>query len=702
MLDKCIIYLNKLLFSIKFIFLKLRTLFKAKKYIVFIGFSGLLLIFFQNCGKFELNKIPRSMASYALGIAGLLESPTKVRAHTRLIFAIDQSQSMALLGCDEDLDGSNPKANPGACSPALGYDSVGKRFDTIKEWLEALKAKNEPDVQVMILPVSGGIVDANRKLTESNLLGFLSIDAAIQRLNNLKLEQQNEIQNPNSPAFNKKMGTSVPFGFLSYAQGKIEQEMHQLLSQRQLYTTLFEFYFISDGLYKPRINEVQKAMQLANCPMECVLDPDYVKCNTLISNEQVFDGNGGIISTKPPTQDMIAKAQMCSGQTGIQGLPQNFSGDACYCLTIGNALYKYLGRHEDNDPTKIITTLMATAGLSDYFMQGNISMNFVSVLDLNTPTPPGTINIFNEYKRMIPQARLVTLDEMAQAIPRSATPLQVLSYKIDKFYVVNLNAVQTETGAWVADSDADGLADYDEENIFGTDPLNERSNSNALYCLDGISAKFGCRMSGCNASLDVDGDNLNECEEKTLQTSSSQRDTSEDGIIDYIKVIKNINPLMDATTVDSNSDGFSDDQALSWGYNPLVNLNAIDTIKFKKMFTQVHFNDYVLTDKGNVPQYSIEVANIPLVATRAYAQHSQLTYDKFGLDPVSGGEYLGPVTRDAGQNDVIFLVKVRSNEVKEKTFWLAYRKLISQNSDGYIKLDLNQFTELRSTRWELW
>lgn len=678
---------------------------KNRKYFIPAFLTGLLLISFQNCGKFNLNKIPVVMASYGFDISGVLESPAKVRSHTRLIFAVDQSQSMALQGCVDDLDGPSPSANPGPCSPPPGNDPVAKRFEVVRLWLEQLKAKNEPDVQVMILPFSGGIVDANRKLNEMALLGFSNLDDAIQRLKNLKTEQDLEIQNPNRPANDKKMGTTVPYTFLTYAQGKIEEEMRKLLTDKQLYTSLFEFYYISDGLYKPNLKEIQTAMDLAKCPMECVLDPELVQCNSVVGTGQVYDGNGNLLTPKPMTPEIIAKIKTCAGPgapatpTGVA--PKTFSGDACYCLTIGNTLYKYLGRYEDNDPAKNLTTLMSIAGLSDYFMQGNININFVSVLPLDTPTPPDTINIFNDYKKMIPQARLTTLEEMEKVIPRSAVPLQVLSYKIDKFYVVNLNAAQAENGFWIADSDADGISD-DDEALAGSDPLNERSNSDAPYCLDGIGAKFGCRMSGCDATLDADGDFLNECEEKTLKTAITRRDTTDDGIIDYIKAIKHLNPLIDASQVDSNGDGVSDDQALYWGYNPLVNLNTIDIAKSPKIFSQVQFLSYVSTEKGNLPQYSIDVSNIPLVKTKAYNQNSNFFYDRFKIDPVANGEFLGPISHADGENDVLFLVKVRSTEIKEKTYWLAYRKQMSYGTGGSVKLELNQFTELRSMRWELW
>lgn len=678
---------------------------KKRKYLMPALLTTVLLISFQNCGKINLNKIPVVMASYGFDISGVLASPTKVRSHTRLIFAIDQSQSMALQGCVDDLDGANPSANPGPCTPLPGYDPVAKRFEVVRLWLEQLKIKNEPDVQVMILPFSGGIVDASRKLNEIALLGFLNLEDATQRLKDLKTEQDLEVQNPNRGPSDKKMGTTVPYTFLSYAQGKIEEEMRKLLTDKQLYTSLFEFYYISDGLYKPQLKEIQTAMDLAKCPMDCVLDPELVQCNSVVGTGQVFDGNGNLITPKPMTAEVIAKIKACAGPgastTPVGVAPKTFSGDACYCLTIGNTLYKYLGRYEDNDPAKNITTLMSISGLSDYFMQGNINMNFVSVLPLDTPTPPGTINIFNDYKKMIPQARLTTLEEMEKVIPRSAAPLQVLSYKIDKFYVVNLNALQAENGFWIPDSDADGISDEDEV-LAGSDPLNERSNAEAPYCLDGIGAKFGCRMSGCDAALDADGDFLNECEEKTLKTATNRRDTTDDGIIDYIKSIKSMNPLIDASKVDSNSDGFADDQALYWGYNPLVNLNIIDVTKSPKIFSQVQFLGYVSTEKGNLPQYSIDVSKIPLVKTKAYNQNTSFFYDRFKVDPVTDGEFLGPISHAEGENDVLFLVKIRSTEIKEKTYWLAYRKQMIYGNGDSVKLELNQFTELRSMRWELW
>ena len=693
--------------------------FLAKRKLLALGTFALLSLFaFQNCGRFDISQVPdpeQVIESLSYGITGALNEPARVRAHTRLVFLVDHSNSMIFQGCFDDLDGSQPSVNPTPCQPAGGYDTQGKRYDVIRQWLVALKNSEEPDVKVLLLPFSGGVTDEKRIRDEKDKLEFTSLDTAIARIDELKAEQLAEMQNANMSAANKKMGTTVPLRFLTLAQSKMDAEMRALLSSKQLYSTLFEFYYISDGIYKPQKAHIEKAMELAKCPMDCVLDSKYVRCNSLIDDKDVVDNQDGeIIGDLPLTEDLKNKVKKCAGENNFkeQRLGNNnkimLVPDACFCLSVGNATYRYFGRDEENNHQKVSTTLVGISGLANYFMQGQVNMNFVSVLDLSQNTPPYQLNLFNEYKKIVPTANITTLADMEQLIPRAAVPIEALTYRVDKFYVVNLNAHQKFDGSWAPDSDADGVSDEEEVTI-GTNPLLERSTVGAELCLDGVAKNYGCRLSGCYDYLDSDGDGLNDCEKKTLTTSGLKRDTSEDGIIDYFKVIKGLNPLLDANITDTNTDSITDDQAFRWGLSPYVNYNvyiqgppenvqAVQPHKAPKIETVVQFKGYQETSEGNIPIYTIAVSGIPLVPTLAYTKNSVLYFDKLKLDQVDDSQYLGPISRKVNDNDVLFIVQIRANEMKERVHWLVLRKHMPYNSGGNIQLDLNQFVELRTMR----
>ena len=149
----------------------------------------LLSALFGNCDRMELLKIPETLVDYSSArIAGLVKAPTKARAHSRIIFFVDHSRSMIGQNCPDDLDGTTPSLQPDACSPRAGADHVGKRYDVIREWLTMIAERQEPDVQVMIVPFSGGLVDTNRKKLDPQLFKFADLNSAVARATALNFQ----------------------------------------------------------------------------------------------------------------------------------------------------------------------------------------------------------------------------------------------------------------------------------------------------------------------------------------------------------------------------------------------------------------------------------------------------------------------------------------------------------------------------------
>lgn len=100
-----------------------------------------------------------------------------------------------------------------------------------------------------------------------------------------------------------------------------------------------------------------------------------------------------------------------------------------------------------------------------------------------------------------------------------------------------------------ADTDGDGLTDYEEVSYTGTDPLNYASVT------EGLS----------DAMADSDGDGLSNAEELKLGTNPLLQDTDEDGLSDYEEVsLTGTNPLL----ADTDADGLPDGDEIKIGLDP--------------------------------------------------------------------------------------------------------------------------------------
>lgn len=667
----------------------------------------LLSALFGNCDRMELLKIPETLVDYSSArIAGLVKAPTKARAHSRIIFFVDHSRSMISQNCPDDLDGTTPSLQPDACSPRAGADHVGKRYDVIREWLTMIAERQEPDVQVMIVPFSGGLVDTNRKKLDPQLFKFADLNSAVARATALKFEQEDEKLNPNRALSEKKMGTSVPAHFLAPTRTAIQDEMARLLAAHELHTSLFEFYYVSDGNLAPRRTEIETAMSLAGCPLSCVIDPGVVSCGNQI-------GSGGLYDLiKPELRKSLTPAEVdqlnrCGGGNALTPILQpdgRFvpSSDICFCLAFGSRIAEYFGRYEDNETAKVLNLMTTLSALPEYFGEGELKIKLIQVTDPGVPVQVDSVALFAEIKKAIPQAELVAFKDMPAAKPSGALPLSKLSYSIDEFYLVNLNSLRNPQGEIVADSDGDGLSDTDEIAL-GLNPGLTHSGRDGLdICMDRLGVEYGCRQSGCDRHLDQDSDGLNECEEMTIATSNRRRDTSQDGILDSIKVIKGLMPTIDSTSSDLNSDSISDKQALKWGLNPLntsTNIASSDRIQ-----SGVEFLGYSTAENTGPaqPRYRISADKIPLVRTMAYTEPSPtLSFDRLHLDAIADKDLLLSTPHAANVNQILFVIKARASENRDRVFWLVLKKELLFGASNKLDLDLSEFHELRHPQQDL-
>lgn len=136
------------------------------------------------------------------------------------------------------------------------------------------------------------------------------------------------------------------------------------------------------------------------------------------------------------------------------------------------------------------------------------------------------------------------------------------------FVVANFNARTLPDGTTVPDSDADGLADFEEAD-YGTDPTRRDSDG------DGISDKIELllRTTGLQPdvfddpatclfldeevrfTIDTDGDGLLDCEEALLRLDPTLFDSDADGLPDPLEVFGGTNFLDDDGLEDADFDG---------------------------------------------------------------------------------------------------------------------------------------------------
>ncbi len=109
---------------------------------------------------------------------------------------------------------------------------------------------------------------------------------------------------------------------------------------------------------------------------------------------------------------------------------------------------------------------------------------------------------------------------------------------LKQLYAWNRNSIARD-GKLLVDSDGDGLSDDDEVNIYGTNPLAYDTDNDGIG--DGVEVRMGTdpltpqTFTGCDPSLDDDGDYLNNCEEQQLGTDACQFDTDGDGFSDLVE-----------------------------------------------------------------------------------------------------------------------------------------------------------------------
>ena len=614
--------------------------------------SFLVILIFQHCSDFKIIKQDGESSTFASQMAMAPPPPDRGRARLRLVIFVDQSYSMIQGKCPTDLDGdqSRPDQKVAGCVPQPGIDPEMHRYRAIQQWLDELEnlpVKNEDAIKVALIPFSGGKYQRPRRNENSRLYQFQTLQLTRQRLDSLELEQNEEMQLlskevplTRSPPEPKFMGTTAPRSTIDYMYNIIRNEMTHLEDQKLLTLTPFQVIYISDGVFKPLTEHWEKVWKFSGCDKK----PSYALC---------YD------------------------------LKEDFK--------------EAIGDINENTFANTATSLRNLVEVGLDFKTSYLKMRFVKIhpdridsSDINLPDDKNNPrNLFDEIKNYFKNQGSRSVQIYSQFDENK--PFSIMggmthkTYKLDHFYTINLNAFVNDYGELVSDSDGDGLPDQEEIEL-GYNPLLPRSNG---VCLDIISHLYGCKLVGCSADRDLDGDGLNSCEETALRTNPYLQDTDGDGLLDSHEVLRGLNPLKDDRLSVSSSDALSDYDHFISGVSNFVDLRNISPRLIIKHFIEsFDFKNHRDTwgQEVSVEQYHFNVINMPLSPTKA------LNYEPLFLsiedEPLRLEKYPLGSTHGQNENQLVHIVLMRSEQDPEDIYRLfLIKKVIWQ--DGNRNLSVN-------------
>lgn len=629
--------------------------------------------------KFKAN---RSNSRLVGGVDTTLPLPIINPNPMRVIFFVDQSYSMLRARCPQDLD--NPKedeiSNTGDirnCSYEPGIDPEAHRYQAIEKWLgeltDYMKGDIDTDkVKVAIIPFSGGKFERPSVLLNDNIndFKFKNLRESKEWLIRLKQEHEKDLNNAKSNWSPQTMGTTVPLRTLEFANSTLMTEIQKLKSQNpdELKITPIHFIYLTDGVYKPIDGYLQKAQRLIGCK----------DCNDPANRDHP--------SCVPPSN-------VCTG------------GECpyTYChYTVPKEFRLAFGDPARNNTDLLASQMKNMTAYQERFETGPVNISLVKLHpdrikeeDKNSPTDNGIKNIFDIIYQKVPKSRKYALND-------GEPPFSLvgggafLSYRLDEFYAVNLNAYVSANGKFVTDSDGDGISD-DEEKLLGSNPQKYRSDGN--LCADGIKKNYGCRAFGCTHDYDEDGDGLGECEENSFDSKSEHIDNDQDNILDYFESIRFLNPQDSEADKFTAGERYSDLMHFYAGVHPKwpISKTPVSQMVDIKIVELGYENVSTSGTPVSVAKYQIKINNIPLKKTLAAQGMPKMKRDPKSSEVIPDYEIVGPTDHPANTNQIVMLARVVANENPEIKYWLMYKKEVSVKRDDdtfSFDVDFSKFHQL--------
>lgn len=666
----------------------------------------LTLLPFQNCGQVTLHSM---IASQGLAIDETPANPTYLKIPTaestmfRAAIMIDMSFSMIGDTCASsavDMHGVVADRAIDICSSPSGVDNDHNRIQVVRQWIQStydsLSARddfNANTFKILLVPFSGPgakkmfdgtdtkFPEANRFTDYQSALILLDKLEVVQNCYftgsaNCTIPQSLRLARPNwnwvLGESTSLMGTSVPAPAMVKMKDVINQEIISLGAAKS--QSRFEVVYISDGVPKPRIDHIVKAAQMV-----------WDNSTSRNSCTQMYSDKYRDEIVYGPSNQFDSGLQSCKNILSSTSLLQNdttCTTDDPSCLrdALNTGIERFWGDGKDNEILNIFRKLN---DIKNLFMNLHPSIQFrQSFVRIDASTPARktmATDLREDFNWMVraPKAfsnnfRFVV--QISPDVPFSLFPSLSSgdSYQLKHIAAVNLTSRVNSAGQLVGDSDSDGLFDSDEvPEISNTFPKVARSNG---YCLDSITFKMhGCVKVSCDPEVDVDGDGLNECEEKTISTSERDFDTDDDGIPDGLEILFGYNPLVNDRFKDSNFDGINNYSNFEQGLLPLNNPRTVNPDYLSRVGISPAGMKAVTNENNEtvmVNGYSIQLHSLPLVFTQGtVAQvplYKSLTKNEETKWPFS----VTAVPHAAGINYVYVIGKVENSQNPKDFYWI--------------------------------
>lgn len=686
---------------------------------------------------------------YGLSSAGspvtYLKRPETDNQNIRFVVFVDMSNSMVMNYCQDDIEDPEARVTPPAGASAGGRGSFScnpfanpadpqiDRLKSVSGWIQSLITQLPPAnlsrLKILVVPFTGGYVEAKRDSADATSMAFLEPDRANDWVQAL-IKQQMATQEfqavagtttaANDPAAEDPMfmGTSVPGKRLATLRQLLQTEIDELNEVDELKNTNFQLVFISDGNPVPTTDHFVETINR-------IWNYKIVNENTLPPSQSGYSGCVQVCQTYlryvlDPLNSAdfnSSDSRLCSdySSTGsdmselgcplkcIFGLGEAFStskcGDANNTLSV---MRESWGNEQGNKPLDIIKAVNEIRTLLRKNSEANFNFHFFMSdqnrrgQDLSSRPDSDYRNNWILYARKAFKRGANHRQIMSDQEPLDFIPLaqQTTSWRLKHIFAVNTTGRVDRYGKLSADSDADGLFDYEESVAASSNP---RTNG---VCLDAIRVKNGCIMPGtdneiCDPKLDEDGDGLNACEEKTLGTDRYDFDTDNDAIPDSLEVLYGLNPLGDDGAEDWSSDGISNFEQFQMGLSPQV--RAPDVSSQAKTSVSIELARYKPISNGPstvlVAGYRANVTNMPIANVRVATDGLALYRTEEHLPSQRVTRLLVGGSHSRLTNRVLYLAFVENVSNPGLGYWMAYEDQIGFGARG-LSFGLDRFKEM--------
>lgn len=521
------------------------------------------------------------------------------------------------------------------------------------------------------------------------------------------------------------MTTSVPGARIEDATNIILTELRDLQGKKnrgEITDARFEVVFLSDGIPKPRKDHVKKAIsklweakqvsrengcwETRNCSfnqtdftaggLNCLASCG-VQTAALIDSGTLPEYSGTC-----PRQCLEAVLDYRSTPSGELGNNTTNAQPESLLETIKN----YWGDYAANDIVRIMLKVRFMESVFDLYPWVNYRLNFFRVENPDPRFRYWFLDYIAEGNWMLKAREVFTAnhrhgDIVSRDVPSlfpGMSPAE--AYRLSFLYAINLNARVNANGVLEADSDGDGLSDYEEDQISaqGYDKTKARSDG---MCLDVIRFRFGiCENVGCMIEVDKDGDGLNECEEKTIGTNDYDVDTDGDGILDSHELLFGLSPVVSDIDQDYDGDGKSNLYNFRLGLGPWLRADTVAANKQIRLSLKVVGDESVTLPGGGqalVPLYTLQVLNIPSIGTEG----SEKVIDLFSHRSLTPDHVYSPQILDRdlplNNNRMQFFGRVDNAVNQGDRFWI-YHEITVPFTGAQMLLDV-QLQHFKAQKW---